>query len=40
MDNIEQAIGGWAQEAKKNAGWLIVLGIVTTIGVCWPWRRP
>ena len=31
MENAREAIGGWAQEAKKHAGWLVVLGVVTVV---------
>ncbi len=31
MENVRQAISGWAQEAKKYAGWLVVLGVVTVV---------
>ena len=31
MENLRQAVSGWAQDAKRNAGWLIVLGVVTVI---------
>jgi uncharacterized membrane protein HdeD (DUF308 family) len=31
MESIREAVSGWAQEAKKNAGWLVVLGVVTVI---------
>ena len=29
-----EAVGGWAQGAAKNAGWLTVLGVVTVIAGC------
>jgi uncharacterized membrane protein HdeD (DUF308 family) len=31
MENIRGAISGWAEEAKKHAGWLVVLGVLTVI---------
>ena len=31
MENVREAISGWAQEAKKHAGWLVVLGVVTVV---------
>jgi uncharacterized membrane protein HdeD (DUF308 family) len=31
MESIREAVSGWAQEAKKNAGWLVALGVVTVI---------
>ena len=33
MENIgvRTAISNWAQEVKKNAGWLVVLGVLTVI---------
>ena len=31
MAKVREAVGDWAHEAKKNAGWLVVLGIVTVI---------
>lgn len=31
MSAVREAIGGWAQGAAKNAGWLMVLGVVTVI---------
>ena len=29
MENIREAVSGWAQEVKKNAGWLVALGWLT-----------
>jgi uncharacterized membrane protein HdeD (DUF308 family) len=29
--NVREAVGDWAQQARKNAGWLMVLGAVTAI---------
>jgi uncharacterized membrane protein HdeD (DUF308 family) len=31
MDSIREAAGDWAHEAKKNAGWLVALGVVTVV---------
>ena len=31
MADIRDAASSWAHEAKKNAGWLVVLGVVTVI---------
>ena len=31
MVEIREAISDWAEEAKKHAGWLVVLGVVTII---------
>ena len=31
MESIREAVSGWAEEAKKHAGWLVVLGVVTVI---------
>src|SRR5581483_8979363 len=31
MATIRDAVSSWAHEAKKNAGWLIVLGAVTVV---------
>jgi uncharacterized membrane protein HdeD (DUF308 family) len=31
MENLREAVSGWAQDAKRNAGWLIVLGVVTVV---------
>jgi len=31
MDSIKDAASNWTQDAKRNAGWLIVLGVVTVI---------
>ena len=31
MANVKEAVGDWAHEAKKNAGWLVALGAVTVI---------
>ena len=31
MENVRAAIGDWAQDVKKNAGWLVALGVVTVI---------
>jgi len=31
MENLRQAVSGWAQDAKRNAGGLIALGVVTVI---------
>lgn len=31
MANVREAVSSWAQEAKKNAGWLMALGALTVI---------
>jgi uncharacterized membrane protein HdeD (DUF308 family) len=31
MESIREAAGTWAHDAKRNAGWLVVLGVVTVI---------
>jgi uncharacterized membrane protein HdeD (DUF308 family) len=31
MENVRAAIGDWAQQVKKNAGWLVALGVLTVI---------
>ena len=31
MENIQESVRGWAEDAKKNAGMIVVLGIVTVI---------
>jgi len=31
MESIREAVSGWAEQAKKHAGWLVVLGVVTVI---------
>ncbi|HUL73584.1 MAG TPA: HdeD family acid-resistance protein [Vicinamibacterales bacterium] len=31
MDSIKEAASTWTQDAKRNSGWLIVLGVVTVI---------
>ena len=31
MENLREAVSGWAQDVKRNAGWLIALGVVTVI---------
>lgn len=31
MDNLREAMGGWAQKAAKNAGLLVGLGVLTVI---------
>jgi uncharacterized membrane protein HdeD (DUF308 family) len=31
MESVRAAVSDWAQQAKKNAGWLVVLGVVTVI---------
>lgn len=31
MSELKEALGGWAQSAAKNAGWLIALGVLTVI---------
>jgi len=34
MENVREAVSGWVQEAKKNAGWLVALGVLTAIAGC------
>jgi uncharacterized membrane protein HdeD (DUF308 family) len=31
MENVRDVVSGWVQEAKKNAGWLVALGVLTVI---------
>ena len=31
MGNVSEVVSSWAQEAKKNAGWLVALGVLTVI---------
>lgn len=31
MGNVREAISDWAEEAKKHAGWLVVLGVLTIV---------
>jgi uncharacterized membrane protein HdeD (DUF308 family) len=31
MGTGRDAVSGWAQQAKKNAGWIVALGVVTVI---------
>jgi uncharacterized membrane protein HdeD (DUF308 family) len=31
MGNVSEVVSSWAQEAKKNAGWLVALGVVSVI---------
>jgi uncharacterized membrane protein HdeD (DUF308 family) len=31
MGTINEAVGGWVQEAKDTAGWLVALGVLTAI---------
>ncbi len=31
MQGDRDAISGWAQQAKKNAGWLVALGVLTVL---------
>jgi uncharacterized membrane protein HdeD (DUF308 family) len=31
MENVREVVRGWVQEAKKNAGWLLALGVLTVI---------
>jgi uncharacterized membrane protein HdeD (DUF308 family) len=31
MEAVREAISGWAQDARKHAGWLVALGVVTII---------
>jgi uncharacterized membrane protein HdeD (DUF308 family) len=34
MESIREAASGWVHDAKKNAGWLVALGVVTVIAGC------
>jgi uncharacterized membrane protein HdeD (DUF308 family) len=34
MESIREVASAWVQEAKKNAGWLIALGVLTVIAGC------
>ena len=31
MTNLKEMVSGWAQTAAKNAGWIVVLGVVTVV---------
>ena len=31
METMRETVTGWAEDAKKNAGWIVVLGVVTVI---------
>jgi uncharacterized membrane protein HdeD (DUF308 family) len=31
METMRETLTGWAEDAKKNAGWIVVLGVVTVI---------
>ena len=31
MGQLREAVSSWAQTAAKNAGWIIVLGVVTVV---------
>lgn len=31
MENVRAAVVDWAQEVKKNAGWLVALGVLTVV---------
>lgn len=31
MGELKEAIGSWSQQAAKNAGWIVVLGVLTVI---------
>ena len=31
MENVRETLTGWAEDAKKNAGMITVLGVVTAI---------
>ena len=31
MESIREAASAWVQEAKKNAGWLVALGVLTVV---------
>ena len=31
MENVRAAIGDWAQDVKRNAGWLVALGVLTVV---------
>jgi len=34
VESFREAASGWVQEAKKNAGWLVALGVLTVIAGC------
>jgi len=31
MENVEEVVRGWVQEGKKNAGWLVALGVLIVV---------
>lgn len=31
MENVRTAVGDWAQQARRNSGWLVALGVLTVI---------
>ena len=31
IESLQEVAGGWVHEAKKNAGWLVALGVLTVI---------
>ena len=31
MESVKEVVSGWIQEAKKNAGWLVALGVLIVI---------
>jgi len=31
MESVREAVSGWVQEARKNAGWLVALGVLTVM---------
>ena len=31
MENVREVVRSWVQDAKKNAGWLVALGVLTVI---------
>jgi uncharacterized membrane protein HdeD (DUF308 family) len=31
METVKEVVSGWVHEAKKNAGWLVVFGVLTVV---------
>jgi len=40
MEGLGEVVSGWVQEAKKNAGWLVALGVLTVIAGCFAIASP
>jgi len=40
MENVRDVVSGWVQEAKKNTGWLVALGVLTVIAGCLAMASP